>query len=242
MKTLKVILTRDASHAISDWDVEKWYQELLSSDKDTAYVATSIMLSVIRVGVRLKEVKPFTFEYEGKVVTCLEDGQLDQWHNGLFDQELIQLDCLFQGISREESRNYRHSLKPKGCSKTTSAEPDISKKKLTVVVTKDSSHAISVWDVEGWYQELLNSDKDTAYVATSTMFNEILVGVRLKEIEQFSFEYEGEVITCNEYGQLDKWSKGLFDHMQIEMNSLLYAVSREESRQKIHNENDNLSE
>ena len=103
-------------------------------------------------------------------------------------------------------------------------------KKLNVIISKKSEHAISDWDVLDWYKEALNGDKSTVYVATSIMFNELRVGVRLGEIEPFSFEYGGETINCLEDGRLDNWPKGFCDHLKIQMYSLMKGGSREEAR------------
>lgn len=103
-------------------------------------------------------------------------------------------------------------------------------KKLNVIISKKSEHAISDWDVLDWYKEALNGDENTVYVATSNMFNELRVGVRLGEIEPFSFDYEGETINCSEDGRLDNWPNGFCDHLKIQMHSLMKGITREEAR------------
>ena len=108
MKKLNVIISKKSEHAISDWDVLDWYKEALNGDENTVYVATSIMLNELRVGVRLGEIEPFSFDYEGETVNCLKDGQLDKWPNGLGDHLIIQMDSLLKCISRDEARNNYH--------------------------------------------------------------------------------------------------------------------------------------
>lgn len=60
------------------------------------------------------------------------------------------------------------------------------------------------------------------------MLNELRVGVRLGEIEVFSFEFEGKVINAQPDGKLDDWPEGLFDHMAKQVYSLMTGRTREE--------------
>lgn len=110
MKKLQVVVTKDSKYALSDWDVEKWFQELLVSG-DVAYVASANMLNEVRLGVRLGEIEPCSFEFEGQTINILPTGELDHWPNGLGDHVMIQMDAMIFGISREEARaiQYKHN-------------------------------------------------------------------------------------------------------------------------------------
>ncbi|MEZ8198471.1 hypothetical protein [Vibrio splendidus] len=105
MKKLNVIISKKSEHALSDWDVLGWYENILNCEETTVFVATSIMLNELRVGVRLGEIEPFSFEFEGHTVKCLDDGRLDNWPNGLGDHLVIQMESLLKRISRKEARN-----------------------------------------------------------------------------------------------------------------------------------------
>lgn len=107
MKKLQVVVTTDSQYAVSDWEVESWYKEQLKHG-GTAYVATSLMLNELRVGVRLGELEPFSFEFEGETINCLETGELNNWPNGLGDHVIIQMDVLLEGISREQARTNQY--------------------------------------------------------------------------------------------------------------------------------------
>jgi len=101
-------------------------------------------------------------------------------------------------------------------------------KKIHVVISKDNKHAVSDWEARNWYQNLLNSG-ETAYVASSIMLNELRVGVRLKEIEPFSFEYEGGTYSIGEDAKLSPdWPKGFMDHQAIQMLTIMTGKTREE--------------
>ncbi|AWK84638.1 hypothetical protein [Photobacterium damselae] len=104
LKRLQVIITSDSQYAISDFDVENWYQALLLESSNVAHVATGLMLNELRIGVRLCELEPFSFEFRGETVNCLKNGELDKWPNGLFDHAIVQMDVLMQGITREQAR------------------------------------------------------------------------------------------------------------------------------------------
>ncbi len=107
-------------------------------------------------------------------------------------------------------------------------------KKLNVVITADDKHAVSDWNAKGWCESL--KDGDTAYVASTTMFGELRVGVRLGHIAPFSFEFDGKTIEVGTKGELnstgseqyDPWLDGLFDHQTIQVKMLMSGKSREE--------------
>lgn len=103
MKKIKVIISNDNKHAVTDWNARDWYLSL--SDGDTAFVATGIMFNELRLGVRLNEVEPFEFEFEGQVITCSDKGQLSEWPIRFMDQQGIQIKALMKNISYDQSRN-----------------------------------------------------------------------------------------------------------------------------------------
>lgn len=111
MQKLQVVITKDSQYALSDWAVEEWYQSLLKQG-GVAYVATSVMLNELRIGVRLGEIEPFSFEFGGETVYCLPNGELDKWPNGLGDHVIIQMDVLMTGVSREQARTEQYKTAP----------------------------------------------------------------------------------------------------------------------------------
>lgn len=107
MKNINIVITEDNAFAVSDWNVGKWYESLASGT--TVQVATSVMLNELRIGVRLGEIEPFTFEFDGEVINCLPSGELDKWPNGLGDHVIIQMDVLLQGITREKAKENQYN-------------------------------------------------------------------------------------------------------------------------------------
>ncbi len=93
-------------------------------------------------------------------------------------------------------------------------------KKLKVVFTKDSTHAISDYAVRQWYLNLLESG-GTAYISTLSMFNELRQGVVLKEIEPFDVEFEGEQISVCSKGKMHPHVEGFFDHQARQMYTIM---------------------
>lgn len=102
MKKLKVVISSDNKHAVTDFNARSWYLSL--NDNDTAFVATLTMLNELRLGVRNKEVEPFKFTFNDEVVSCGEKGQLDKWLCGFMDHQGIQIKALMKGISYEQSK------------------------------------------------------------------------------------------------------------------------------------------
>ncbi|HHZ69181.1 MAG TPA: hypothetical protein EYN67_01185 [Flavobacteriales bacterium] len=105
-------------------------------------------------------------------------------------------------------------------------------KKINVIISNDNKYAVTDWNAREWYLSL--NDGDTATVATGTMLNELRVGVRSEEIEQFSFEFKGQTINCGESGQLSDWPIGLFDHLMIQMYSLMKGIPYGEAKKQAH--------
>jgi len=109
-------------------------------------------------------------------------------------------------------------------------------KKINVLFSKDNNHAVTDCNAASWYQTLLACSNEggvqTAVMATGTMLNELRIGVRLKEIEPFEFQYEGQTIKCGEQGQLDSWPLGLFDELSSQMYVLMSGCTREEAAEK----------
>ncbi len=105
--------------------------------------------------------------------------------------------------------------------------PSNAPKKITVVISEDNAHAVSDWNVIDWYQSL--NDGDTAYVATSLMFNELRIGVDRNEIAPFSFEFRGETIHIGDNGEVVErfWPDGMFDQQSVQIKMLMSRKPRE---------------
>jgi len=75
MKQIEVVISQDSAHAVSDWCANEWYKEILKTG-ETAFVATIVMFNELRVGVRLGEIAPFSFSYEGKQISVNSDAKV----------------------------------------------------------------------------------------------------------------------------------------------------------------------
>ncbi|WP_199438489.1 hypothetical protein [Vibrio owensii] len=88
MKKLNVQISKSGVDAVSDYEVEGWYNDALCSDDGaTVKVATSLMFSRLRAAVRFKEIAPFSFEFEGGTYTiCQETAKvLPNWPEDFFN-------------------------------------------------------------------------------------------------------------------------------------------------------------
>jgi hypothetical protein len=108
MKKIQVLVSNADAYAISDYNVEAWYKDLIEFGS-TAIVATSLMFNQLRVGVRLKEVEPFEFEFEGKTYSVGERGQLlpswpDNFYHHLADQMYVLMKGTKEGLKLSERR------------------------------------------------------------------------------------------------------------------------------------------
>lgn len=107
-------------------------------------------------------------------------------------------------------------------------------KQVTVTISDDNRHAVTDMQVLNWYRNLITEKKPVANVATMNMFNELRVGVRLGEIQPFSFMFEGQEYKIGSNGELKpNWPLNFFDQQAAQLNSLMSGCSREEARQKI---------
>jgi len=102
LKNITVIVSKDNKYAVSDWNARDWYLSL--KDGDTATVASSIMLNELRLGVRSGEIAPFSFDFDGKKVSCGDKGQLDEWPTGFMDHLGIQMIALMKGITYDNAK------------------------------------------------------------------------------------------------------------------------------------------
>jgi predicted ATPase len=103
-------------------------------------------------------------------------------------------------------------------------------KKINVIISEESEHAIADCKVYAWYKDLLNSAGDsTVHVASGVQINQVRLGVRLGEVEPFAFEFKGQTIQVNDQGQFSDWPLGLYDEQLIQMNSLMRGMSYEDS-------------
>ena len=107
-------------------------------------------------------------------------------------------------------------------------------KQVQVSISDDNRHAVSDWQVQNWYRNLITSQIPVANVATMNMFNELRVGVRLGEILPFSFMFEGQEYQIGNKGELKPdWPLNFFDQQAAHLNSLISGCSREAARQKL---------
>ena len=102
MKTITVIISKEDKDAITDWNVKAWYDNLLQTG-DTAVVATPGMLNALRVGVRLGEISPFSFDFEGETIHVAGDARLSNWPSGFMDHQAKDMFTIMTGKSREEA-------------------------------------------------------------------------------------------------------------------------------------------
>lgn len=95
MKNIVVIVSDNDNHAVSDWNLKKWYESI--QDADTVFVGTTLMLNELRLGVMRGEIAPFRFVFSGVDVLCDEQGVLSNWPEGLGDQLADQMKALMKG-------------------------------------------------------------------------------------------------------------------------------------------------
>ncbi|CAH7422624.1 hypothetical protein VCHA53O466_50409 [Vibrio chagasii] len=101
MKNVTVVISDNSKHAVADAKVQEWCESFLLHD--TAYVATSLMFNELRIAVSRKEIRPFSFNFNGETLHVDSNGELrDGWPIGLFDHQAIQVKMLMSGKSREE--------------------------------------------------------------------------------------------------------------------------------------------
>lgn len=104
LKQVQVIITDDSRYAVSDWQVTNWYRNLLTTQNPIANVATMGMFNELRVGVRLGEIKPFSFVFEGREYQIGSKGELTpEWAINFFDQQATHMYSLMSGCSREDA-------------------------------------------------------------------------------------------------------------------------------------------
>ena len=101
-------------------------------------------------------------------------------------------------------------------------------KKIRVIISNGNEHAVTDWNARDWYLAL--KDNDNAFVATSAMLNQLRLGVRLGEIEPFSFLFYDETINCGSKGELDKWPCGFMDHLGISVKALMKCITHDQSK------------
>jgi hypothetical protein len=103
-------------------------------------------------------------------------------------------------------------------------------KTLHVVISEENEHAVTDTNARAWYLAL--KDNDVAYVATSAMFGQIRLGVRLGEVKPFSTNINGEVVHCGNNGQLDSWPIGFMDEQAISIKALMKGIPYEQSKEE----------
>ena len=100
MKIIRVVISDEQRHCIPDSKVLEWYQHILDSDLPflkTVYVANSVQLNQLRVGVKLGEISPFIVYFNGLKLTCNDRGVMSEYPKGFFDQMVDQLNILYRG-------------------------------------------------------------------------------------------------------------------------------------------------
>lgn len=102
MKNIKVVISTDNEHAVSDWSVTSWCEGL--QEGDTAYVATSRMLDEVRIGISRQEIAPVNFDFEGFNLSIGSKGEIKEgWPSNFFDHQAIQLKQLMTGKDKESA-------------------------------------------------------------------------------------------------------------------------------------------
>tara|TARA_Y100001956_G_C4061953_1_gene159833 strand:- start:177 stop:518 length:342 start_codon:yes stop_codon:yes gene_type:complete len=91
---LNLIISADNKHAVTDYKVYDWLQNILDNPKKDVYCATSAQFNAIRLAVKAGLIQPFSFMFNNNKVQILSTGKLDHHPKGLFDVSLQQLALL----------------------------------------------------------------------------------------------------------------------------------------------------
>jgi len=111
MKKINVVITDSSADAVADVKVREWYENILLTG-GLASVATSTMFNELRVGVKLGEIEPFHFIYQGKRYNVGSDGKVNPtWPKGFVDYQSIQMLSLMSGYSRHDAEELSQSLR-----------------------------------------------------------------------------------------------------------------------------------
>lgn len=91
---LNLIISADNKHAVSDYNVYEWLQNILNNPEKDVYCATKAQFDAIRLAVKAGLIQPFSFMFNNNKVQILSTGKLDHHPKGLFDVSLQQLALL----------------------------------------------------------------------------------------------------------------------------------------------------
>jgi hypothetical protein len=94
MKNIKVFHSTLDEHAVSDTNCNDWYHRI--KDNDTVYFATAIQLNELRIGVMLKEIKPFSIMFNDINIHIGSDGKLSDWPDDFGDHLMKQMFILIR--------------------------------------------------------------------------------------------------------------------------------------------------
>ncbi|MFM2668495.1 hypothetical protein AAFX24_27525 [Vibrio mediterranei] len=100
MKCVSVVISHQDSDAVSDFAVADWYKRMLCSN-EVVRVASIVMFNELRVGVMLREISPFSFEFEEQVFNVNRRGHVEPfWPAGFLNQQSFQTYALMAGCDR----------------------------------------------------------------------------------------------------------------------------------------------
>lgn len=88
MINIRVFVSQEDFHTVSDFNIEKWYSNMLKSTPHggSVYVGTGVMLDRVRLGHKEEEVFIEAVIFEEEIIFVTEDSQLHHWPQGMFDQ------------------------------------------------------------------------------------------------------------------------------------------------------------
>jgi len=97
---MKLTFTNTAT-PVSDYDIEEAYEKL--RNKEVIEISNQLLLSRFLVGVKRKEIEPFTFsiiESDGKInsIQVEEGGKIKDWNSKVLKKELELMDEILWGI------------------------------------------------------------------------------------------------------------------------------------------------
>ncbi|WP_199438566.1 hypothetical protein [Vibrio owensii] len=103
MKNITLVYSTADEHAVSDHNAHQWYQNI--QEGQTVHVATTVMLSEIRVGVMLGEIAPTPLHFKDQEIMIGDKGELEinLWPEGLFDEQSVLVRALMSQSTREVS-------------------------------------------------------------------------------------------------------------------------------------------
>lgn len=84
MKIINVVyFTNEKQHCCPDLEIENWFDSILSSKENLVHVSTELQLTRLRLGVKQKDISPFTLNMNTQIIKCDEKGQLSEYPDEL---------------------------------------------------------------------------------------------------------------------------------------------------------------